>query len=81
MFVRRSDAPESLFFETGSNIVFVRRTGEIEYATSVPEDAFGAPYTGNFSIVDFTYWPDKSTVEALEFEPEGFDLGGSECLC
>ena len=52
--------------------------GEIQYATEVPGEGGQVqelPYTGNFSTVDFTYWPDRKTYEALELEPPGFIQG------
>jgi hypothetical protein len=80
--------PESLFFQASKkssesesgkmNIVFVQPTGEIQYALEVPgagDPAEERPFTGNFSTVDFTYWPDRKTYSILEFEPPGFVLG------
>jgi len=88
-FVRDSSFPESLFFQesppatsdfesTPTNVVFVQPWGEIRYACEVPGQGGPieeSPFTGNFSTVDFTYWPDRKTYEALEFEPPGFVQG------
>lgn len=41
----------------------------------VPSPDGWAPYAGNFSTGDFTYWPDKSTKYTLEFQPPGFESG------
>lgn len=54
--------------------MFVQASGEIEYGLEIPVEYF-KPYTGNFSIVDFTHWPDLKTVESLAFTPPGFILG------
>jgi uracil-DNA glycosylase len=56
----------------------MQQWGEIQYATEVPGEGGqiqGLPFTGNFSTADFTYWPDRKTYEALEFEPPGFFQG------
>ncbi|PMD51959.1 uncharacterized protein K444DRAFT_669634 [Hyaloscypha bicolor E] len=86
--VRDSSFPESLFFTSSTNssrskgeyadVVFVQQWGEIQYAREVPGEGSPIqelPFTGNFSTVDFTYWPDRKTYEALEFEPPRFIQG------
>jgi hypothetical protein len=86
--MRDSSFTESLFFQpsktsSGSDsgkthAVFVRPTGEIQYALDVPgagDPIEERPLIGNFSIGDFTYWPDRKTYYTLEFEPPGFVFG------
>lgn len=88
MFVRDTSFPESLFFISSlqspnsrgrdADVVFVQQWGEIQYASDVPGEGGPIeelPFTGNFSTIDFTYWPDRKTYEALEFEPPGFVMG------
>jgi hypothetical protein len=86
--VRDSLYPESLFFQAPTTssesekgktyAVFVQPTGEIQCASEVPgtgEPIEEQPFTRNFRTIDFTYWPDKKTYQALEFEPPGFVWG------
>jgi hypothetical protein len=86
--MRDNSLPESLFFLSSTKssdsrgkeagVVFVQQWGDIQYATEVPGEGGPIqeqPFTGNFSIIDFTYWPDRKTYEALEFEPPGFVQG------
>lgn len=90
IFICDSSSPESLFFQPSikssedeskkTNAVFVQPTGEIQHALEVPgtgDPIEERPFTGNFSIGDFTYWPDRKTYCTLEFEPPGFVLGTS----
>ncbi|EKD19347.1 hypothetical protein MBM_02584 [Drepanopeziza brunnea f. sp. 'multigermtubi' MB_m1] len=77
IFVRDRDFPDSLFFaepDSQINKVFVQASGEVEYAVDLPTEFF-KPYTGNFSTVDYTHWPDLETIHVLDFEPPGFVLG------
>ncbi|KAL5320684.1 hypothetical protein ACEPPN_011494 [Leptodophora sp. 'Broadleaf-Isolate-01'] len=79
VFTIDSASPGTLSFSKGrnerkskgkseSNVVFVQQSGEVEYGTEVPVEFF-KPYTGNFSTVDFTHWPDLETIYALDFTP------------
>ncbi|KAI9053605.1 hypothetical protein LZ554_002559 [Drepanopeziza brunnea f. sp. 'monogermtubi'] len=86
ILVRDSDFPDSLFFaepDSQINKVFVQASGEVEYAVDLPTEFF-KPYTGNFSTVDYTHWPDLETIHVLEFEPPGFILapttGNAACI-
>lgn len=50
--------------------VFARGNGELGYRQ--PQLEVGEElYFHNFTTVDFTYWPDKKTYDALDFVPEG----------
>ncbi|KAL2064854.1 hypothetical protein VTL71DRAFT_3994 [Oculimacula yallundae] len=57
-----------------SNVVFVKQSGEVGYGPEVPFEFF-KPYTGNFTTIDFTHWPDLETIHALDFTPPELVLG------
>jgi len=79
VFIINSSSPGTLSFsspklKSQSNAVFVQQSGEVEYGAEIPVEFF-KPYTGNFTTVDFTHWPDLETIHALDFTPPELILG------